>query len=112
MAQGTYGAAELYTISLAVVKGGGGSASGGLSLNVALSWFNKTVTRLAESTWLSFDPAVPVPDLWTVDVLGHAVSPASVVVNGRPSLLTHCTGSVCVVLELIPHKVARVHTSV
>jgi hypothetical protein len=38
--------------------------------------------RLAEATWVSFDPIVSSPQLWVMDVLGSPVSPLTVVENG------------------------------
>ena len=57
-------------------------------VSITLSWTNKTATRLAESSWLTFAPAVPTPNAsasashWRMDVLGQPVDPLSVVVNG------------------------------
>ena len=67
-------------------------------LTSRLSWFNKTATRLAESSWLSFAPNVfrvvskptaftdgPSSDgsgRWWIDVLGHQVYPDSVALYG------------------------------
>ena len=58
-------------------------------VEVSLSWKGKTPTRLAESSWLSFNPSVPVPTAnegWKLDVLGHPVDPMSVVFNGSRNL--------------------------
>ena len=55
------------------------------TVNIALSWLGKTSTRLAESAWLSFAPNVggALGDAaWTMDVLGHPVSPLEVVPMG------------------------------
>jgi hypothetical protein len=53
------------------------------TVELTLSWKNKTATRLAESTWLSFEPRVPQPNAgWRLDVMGHPVDPLSVVYNG------------------------------
>ena len=54
-------------------------------VEVSLSWKGKTPTRLAESSWLSFNPSLPTPTAnegWKLDVLGHPVDPMSVVFNG------------------------------
>jgi hypothetical protein len=54
-------------------------------LGVELTWLNKTATRLAESAWLSFAPALePAADMrgWAMDVLGSPVSPLDVVDMG------------------------------
>lgn len=59
------------------------------SVSIELSWLNKTATRLAESAWLSFSPALESsPDLskWTMDVLGYNVSPLEVVDMGTRHL--------------------------
>jgi hypothetical protein len=51
-------------------------------VELTMSWKNKTATRLAESSWVSFVPSVPQPDKgWRLDVLGSPVDPLSVVVN-------------------------------
>lgn len=55
------------------------------TVEVALSWVNKTATRLAESAWLSFSPALGAgADMggWAFDVLGFPVSPMEVVDMG------------------------------
>ena len=58
------------------------------SLNVELRWLNKTATRLAESAWLSFVPALSATpgggDMarWRMDILGSGVSPLEVVDMG------------------------------
>lgn len=55
------------------------------TVQVALSWVNKTATRLAESSWLSFSPALEAgADMrgWAFDVLGFPVSPLEVVDMG------------------------------
>lgn len=55
---------------------------------VELRWLNKTATRMAESAWLSFAPALSATpgggDMtkWRMDVLGHGVSPLEVVDMG------------------------------
>ena len=55
---------------------------------ISLSWTNKTATRLAESSWLSLAPAVPVPTTredasnWRMDVMGHPVDPLTTAYNG------------------------------
>ena len=59
----------------------GNEASPGV-VELTMSWKNKTATRLAESSWVSFVPSVPQPDKgWRLDVLGSPVDPLSVVVN-------------------------------
>jgi hypothetical protein len=65
-------------------------------VEVSLSWKGKTPTRLAESSWLSFNPdtgpcrrnleaaaaAAPGGGGWQLDVLGNPVDPSTVVFNG------------------------------
>jgi hypothetical protein len=58
-------------------------------IELTLSWKGKTATRLAESSWLSFDPLLPpsaenaaAATGWTLDVLGNPLDPMSVVFNG------------------------------
>ena len=54
------------------------------TVDVALSWFNKTSTRMAEAAWVSFAPNVGAAGdaAWTMDVLGLPVSPLEVVPMG------------------------------
>ena len=57
------------------------------TVDVALTWKDKTATRLAESSWLSFVPSVPRPTKgWRLDVLGSPVDPLSVAYNGSRHL--------------------------
>ena len=59
----------------------------GSAVEVELSWANKTATRLAESSWLSFVPSVPQPAKgWRLDVLGSPVDPLTVAHNGSRHL--------------------------
>ena len=53
-----------------------------LSLRTTVSWKEKPATRLAEAMFLSFDPIVPNPSQWHMDILGYPVSPLDVVVDG------------------------------
>jgi hypothetical protein len=55
------------------------------TVSIQLMWMNKTATRLAESSWLSFQPSLgPAGNvsLWAMDVLGSPVSPLEVVDMG------------------------------
>ena len=45
---------------------------------------------MPEATWVSFEPVVADPNLWTLDKLGQAVSPLDVVRHGGRAL--HATG--------------------
>ena len=58
-------------------------ADGALA-DIALLWTNKTATRLAESSWLSFAPISTDAEeaAWEMDIMGHAVSPLEVVPGG------------------------------
>ena len=59
--------------------------------NLEFSWFDKSATRLSEASWLSFAPSsVQNHSLWSMDVMGHPVSPLDVVVNGTRHL--HAVG--------------------
>eukprot|EP00750_Incisomonas_marina_P010640 INCI16292.10.p1 GENE.INCI16292.10~~INCI16292.10.p1 ORF type:complete len:901 (+),score=156.29 INCI16292.10:333-3035(+) len=58
--------------------------SSGNLFDVALTWANKTSTRLAESSWLSFVP-VSVDETtpsWSMDIMGTPISPLEVVPGG------------------------------
>jgi hypothetical protein len=53
------------------------------TVELALSWKNKTATRLAESSWLSFVPSMAHPNTgYQLDVLGSSLDPLSVAFNG------------------------------
>jgi hypothetical protein len=54
--------------------------------DIEVYWYMKTATRLAEAMWLSFNPIVASPYDWRIDVLGYAVSPYEVVINGSQHL--------------------------
>ena len=57
------------------------------TVELTLTWRNKTATRLAESSWLSFVPSVPHPEKgWRMDVMGSPVDPLSVAYNGSRHL--------------------------
>ena len=75
-------------IALKVTLPAATRATGGSSaVELTLTWKNKTATRLAESSWLSFVPAVPQPEKgWRLDVLGSPVDPLSVGYNGSRHL--------------------------
>ena len=60
---------------------------GSSAVELVLTWKNKTATRLAESSWLSFVPSVPRPAKgWRLDVLGSPVDPLTVAYNGSRHL--------------------------
>ena len=49
----------------------------------AVSWHNKTATRLPESMWLKFTPLAKSPAAyWELDVLGYPVNPLDVAERG------------------------------
>ena len=57
------------------------------TVELVLTWKDKTATRLAESSWLSFVPSVPRPTKgWRLDVMGSAVDPLTVAYNGSRHL--------------------------
>ena len=86
--------------------------SSGNLFDVALTWANKTSTRLAESSWLSFVP-VSVDETtpsWSMDIMGTPISPLEVVPGGThwlhavsdvgvnfsvPSSTGHCASLLC-----------------
>lgn len=57
-----------------------------------LSWFGKQACRIAEATWVSFQPRVTSAREWTMDKLGSDVWPLDVISNGNRKL--HAVGSV------------------
>jgi len=62
--------------------------SNGVALEVSLQLFNKTATRLPESMWFRFRPAVPDPETgkWTMSKLNQQINPLDVMVNGSRHL--------------------------
>lgn len=73
-----YGAPKVVTLNV-TVPGGNGAAA-----DIQLTWHDKTVTRIAEAMWLSFNPPVVQHSnaSWMLDVLGHAVDPLDVAHGG------------------------------
>jgi hypothetical protein len=55
-------------------------------VDIQLTWFNKTATRLAEAMWLSFSPLVGNPQNWVLDVMDYPVSPFDVAAYGSRHL--------------------------
>jgi hypothetical protein len=69
------------------VKIGAGSGPRGVNVNVTVRWENKTTTRLAEATWVSFIP--PVKDSehgWQIHNFGNKIDPTDVVMHGATHL--------------------------
>jgi hypothetical protein len=60
------------------------------SIAMELQWFDKTATRLPESTWIEFSPILPMNSTscnqWRIDVLGYDVDPSRVVDYGSKRL--------------------------
>merc|ERR1712032_1653792 len=54
----------------------------GALVDIRLVWTHKPATRLAEAMWLSFVPTAIPGDTWTMDIMGHPVSPFEVVKGG------------------------------
>ena len=91
-----YGAPASLQLNVTVSrKGGTTPRAGALELSVELQQFNKTATRLAEASFMSFTPLVPRPhidnassggDGWMMDILGSPVSPLNVAANGTRHL--------------------------
>lgn len=52
-------------------------------LRLSLSWFGKAANRLPEALWLSFLPAAPQPQGWTLTKVDQPVSPFDVVAGGN-----------------------------
>ena len=90
-----YGAPALVwtAVNVTAVRGGGDDAAGG-GVRVAfdVQWFNKTATRLAEASWVSFAPALGGDGTggdggrWSLRSLGADVDPADVVAHGATHL--------------------------
>ena len=86
-----YGGAGALFVQLDVDSGG----SGAPGVNLTLSLFNKTATRLAEASWLSFTPnlgagAGEEAAAWWLSVLDEPVDPLDVVPYGTRHL--HAVG--------------------
>ena len=79
-----YGAPRRVTVEISGSKRGS-------SLDVALRWLNKTTSRLPESLWLEFAPAVGGDSPVMLGKLGSVVDADDVVVNGTAGL--HATDS-------------------
>jgi len=69
-----------------------GKASSGASIELTVGWLNKTTTRLAEASWVSFVPGTRAAALqnsstgWRIHNFGHAVDPTDVVEHGAVHL--------------------------
>jgi hypothetical protein len=60
-------------------------------IDVVLTLFNKTATRLPETSWLTFD--VDSGDQWTIEKMGEPIDVHDVVMNGsaRSHAITSAT---------------------
>ena len=59
------------------------SSSGSTSVSLKVTWLNKTTTRMAEASWVSFIPKVQSPRTgWQIYSLGVNVDPVDVVAHG------------------------------
>ena len=52
-------------------------------VEVNFSWFGKPANRMPEALWLTFQPAAPDPQGWTLEKSGSSVSPFDVVTGGN-----------------------------
>lgn len=48
---------------------------GKLDVNVSLQWFNKTMTHVPETIWMSHTPSVTSLSGWTIDKIGSVLRP-------------------------------------
>lgn len=55
-------------------------------IQLKLSWFDKTATRLPESYWYEINPIVNEPNKWMMNKMGYNVSPLNVMENGGSKL--------------------------
>jgi hypothetical protein len=90
-----YGAPHQLWLNVTVARG---EEQDQIVLWVEVQQFNKTATRLAEATFMSFTPLVPQPNAvrtatsgkdavgWAMDVLDSPVSPLTVAANGTRHL--------------------------
>jgi len=63
------------------------------ALSIQVTWFNKTATRLAESIWLSFQPAsLSNASLWRMLIQDQSVDPLQVLSFGSRRLFTVSDG--------------------
>ncbi len=67
-----------------------GSSPEAAVLRAELGWVDKPASRLPESSWFTLSPLIAEPQRWTIDKLGHDVSPLDVVRRGGRSL--HAVG--------------------
>jgi hypothetical protein len=93
-----YGAAQQLWLNVTVAREQAQDQQDQLVLWVEVQQLNKTATRLAEASFMSFTPLVPKPnavrtaisgkaaDGWAMDVLGSPVSPLTVAANGTRHL--------------------------
>lgn len=63
---------------------------GASDLDLEIQWPVKPANRLPEAMWWSFGLDVASPEVWTIDKMGHEVSPLGVVGRGGRSL--HAVG--------------------
>lgn len=57
------------------------------TIDLTVTWLNKTTTRMAESSWVSFIPNVRAPSTgWQISSLGSQVDPTRVVEHGATHL--------------------------
>jgi hypothetical protein len=56
------------------------------AVDLDLTWFDKTATRLPESLWMLFHPVAPDADGWHLQVLDQEITARETVVNGSRHL--------------------------
>ena len=86
--QTQYGAPA--TVAVVLHVAGSSADPAALQVSYDVQWFDKRPTRMAESLWLEFSPALvsgvdPTAQGWEMDKLGVWVNPYNVVVNGSQS---------------------------
>ena len=62
------------------------------SITLTSTWINKTTTRMAEASWVSFVPKVSSPATgWSISSMGQMLDPVDVVAHGATHL--HAMGA-------------------
>jgi hypothetical protein len=52
-----------------------------MDVNVTLQWFNKTMTHVPETIWMSHIPTATARTGWTIDKMGSAMNPLDADLN-------------------------------
>eukprot|EP00928_Gymnodinium_smaydae_P053189 TRINITY_DN37234_c0_g1_i1.p1 TRINITY_DN37234_c0_g1~~TRINITY_DN37234_c0_g1_i1.p1 ORF type:complete len:823 (-),score=99.61 TRINITY_DN37234_c0_g1_i1:65-2533(-) len=81
-----YGPPPLITLEVTVRFGMNADSMDELTVDYTLQWFGKPPTRMAESLWMTFNPAGAGREGWEMDKLGRWIDPLNVVANGSQTM--------------------------